>query len=218
MHIEKLSLTALTVSVLLIIGAVAVATSFVSETEYRRAAVEAQTRTVTRILRVATDAAISQLKTNSAPLAAAAGKALARQPELNSYLAEAPPGTTNPTLAALMAAPLATELADLKPLSVGLYNSKGQPLMSSGQAETLDAGLLETRDPKQQTAAFWLSDTGARYTVLQPIGAPTNRGYLAISFDPAYALQSVASLTHLPLRRTKATVLKFTHRAPLGAS
>jgi hypothetical protein len=50
MHIEKLSLRALTVSVLLVIGIVTVATCFVSESEYRKAAVEAQTRAVTRIL------------------------------------------------------------------------------------------------------------------------------------------------------------------------
>jgi len=200
MHIEKLSLKALTVSLLMIIGMVAVATGFVSKTEYRKAAVEAQTQTVTRILKVASDAALGQLKSDSAPLAAAAGKALARHPELNSYLAEAPAGTANPMLAKLMAAPLATDLPDLKPVSVGLYNRKGQRLMNSGQAETLNAGVLETRDPQQQTAAFWLSETGARYTVIQPVGAKANRGYLTISFDPAYTLRSVATLTDLPLR------------------
>jgi methyl-accepting chemotaxis protein WspA len=36
--------------------------------------------------------------------------------------------------------------------------------------------------------------------VLHPVGAKAARGYLAISFDPVYALQSVAALTNLPLR------------------
>ena len=70
-------LRALTVSVLLIIGVLAVATGFVSESAYRQAAIEAQTRAVTRILGVASDAALTRLETNSAQLAAAAGKALA---------------------------------------------------------------------------------------------------------------------------------------------
>jgi len=199
-HQEHTQLKALTVIVLLIIGMVAVATSFISETQYRQSAIEAQTQTVTRILEVASNAALNRLETDSAPLATAAGRAIARQPELNSYLAEAPAGTDNPMLAKLVEAPLATDLPDLKPLSVGLYNDKGQLLMSRGQPQTLGTSVLETRDPKQQVATYWLSDTGARYTVVQPIGALTNRGYLAISFDPAYSLQSVAQLTSLPLR------------------
>jgi methyl-accepting chemotaxis protein WspA len=200
MHIEKLSLKALTVSVLLIIGIVAVATGFVSESEYRQAAVDAQTRTVTRILEVASSAALTRLETDGVQLAAAAGKALARQPELNSYLAEAPAGTANPTLAQLIAAPLATDLPGLKPISVSLYNSAGQRLMVAGQPETIDSSVLGTRDPKQPVSAFWLSDVGARFSVLQPVGEKPAHGYLVLSFDPAYSLQSVAALTNLPLR------------------
>lgn len=200
MLIEKLSLKALTVSLLLTIGVIAVATGFVSEREYRQAAIEAQTRAVTRIVKVAGDAALTRLEADSAQLAAAAGKALARQPELNSYLAEAPAGTANPTLTQLLAAPLATDLPGLKPVSVSLYNSAGQRLMIAGQAETIDAGILKNRDPKQPVSAFWQSDTGPRYSVLQPVGEKAARGYLALSFDPAHSLQSVAALTDLPLR------------------
>jgi methyl-accepting chemotaxis protein WspA len=200
MRIEKLSLKALTVTVLLLIGILAVATGFVSERQYRQSAVDAQARTVTRILKVASDAALTQLKTDAIQLTAAAGKALARQPQLNSYLAEAPAGTPNPTLAQLLAAPLATELPGLKPLSVALYNGAGQRLMVAGQPETLNNSTLETRDPEQPSATFWLSEAGPRYSVLHPVGAKAARGYLAISFDPVYALQSVAALTNLPLR------------------
>ena len=65
MRIEKLSLKALTVTVLLLIGILAVATGFVSERQYRQSAVDAQARTVTRILKVASDAALTQLKTDA---------------------------------------------------------------------------------------------------------------------------------------------------------
>lgn len=200
MQIEQFSLKALTVTVLLLIGILAVATGFVSERQYRQSAVDAQARTVTRILKVASDAALTQLKTDAVQLTAAAGKALARQPQLNSYLAEAPAGTPNPTLAQLLAAPLATELPGLKPLSVALYNGAGQRLMVAGQPETLNDSTLEARDPEQSTATLWLSEAGPRYSVLHPVGAKATRGYLAISFDPVYALQSVAALTNLPLR------------------
>lgn len=200
MNIEKLSLKALTVSVLLTIGIVSVATSFISESKYRGAAIDAQTRTVTRILEVATDATFTRLRTDSLELTAAAGKALARHPGLDGYLAEAPAGTANPVLAQLLAAPLATELPGLKALSAGLYNETGQRLMVAGQAGTVDSGILKARDPERPVTRFWSGDNGARYTVLHPLGGKSLRGYLSISFDPVYALQSVATLTDLPLR------------------
>lgn len=202
MNIEKLSLKALTVSVLLIIGIVAVATSFVSESKYRHAAVEAQTRTVTRILQVASDAAFTHLEAGGTELTMAAGKALSRHPELNSYLAEAPAGSANPMLAQLLAAPLATELPGLKVTSVGLYNKDGQRLMAAGKADTLEDGNLANRDPERPVTTFWSGDKGARYTVLLPLGGKSVHGYLAVNFDPVYALQSVATLTNLPLRIT----------------
>ena len=114
MRIEKFSLKALTVSVLLVVGIVAVAFSFVSESEYRKAAVQSQTRAVARILDVATDAAITRLELDSDQLAAAAVKAIGRQPGLETYLAEAPAGAANPTLAKLLeAAQELTETGDL---------------------------------------------------------------------------------------------------------
>ena len=200
MRIEKLSLKALTVTVLMIIAIVAVATGFVSEREYREAALKTQARTETRILRVASDAALGQMQSAGIQLAAAAAKALARQPHLTSNITEAPAGTSNPTLTQLLSAPLATEIEGLKPLSAALYNEGGQRLMVAGEAQTLDSRILEARSAQQATGMLWQSKTGPRYTVLQPVGNKTASGYLAISFDPVYALQSVAQLTNLPLR------------------
>jgi len=200
MRIEKLSLKALTVTVLLIIAVVAVATGFVSEREYREAALRTQARTETRILRVASDAALGQMQSAGIELAAAAAKALARQPQLRSYITEAPAGTANPTLIQVLSAPLATEIEGVKPLSAALYNEDGQRLMVAGEAQTLDSRVLEARNAHQATGLLWQSKKGPRYTVLQPVGNKTASGYLAISLDPVYALQSVAQLTNLPLR------------------
>jgi len=200
MRIEKFSLKALTVSVLSVVGIVAVTMSFVSETEYRKAAVRAQSETVSRILEVASDAALSQLAVEASQLAAAAAKALARQPDLQSYLAEAPPGTANPTLSELLQAPLNTGLTPHKALSVGLYNEARQPLMRAGPQDTEDSPLLKDATPKRTSAGYWLAKDGARYSVIQAIGGKSGRGYLEIRFDPAFSLQSVADFTRLPLR------------------
>ncbi len=202
MRIEQFSLKALNISVLLVIGIVAVAMSFISEAEYREAATAAQTRSSTRILEVASDAVISQFRAESSQLTAAAGKAMARQPELNSYLAEAQPGAGNPMLAKLLEAPLATTLPTLKAIAVNLYNRDGKRLMNAGQAESSVADAIDKRNPKQAVSTFWQSDQEVRYSVIQPLGGKKTWGYLEISFDPAFSLQSVASLTRLPLRVT----------------
>ena len=157
MQIEKFSVKALTVSMLLIVGIVAVAMAFVSETEYRSAAVQAQTKTVARILEVASDAALSQLATESEQLSAAAAKALSRQPELGSYLAEAPAGTSNPVLEKLLAAPLKSGLPQLKATSVRLYNNSKQQLMQTGDVETV---LILQR--RHEDARVWVPPPCAR--------------------------------------------------------
>ncbi|HED18619.1 MAG TPA: methyl-accepting chemotaxis protein, partial [Gammaproteobacteria bacterium] len=200
MQIEKFSVKALTISMLLIVGIVAIVMAFVSEIEYRDAAVQAQTKTVSRILGVASDAALSQLVSESGQLSAAAAKALSRQPELGAYLAEAPAGTRNPVLEKLLAAPLRSNLPSLKPVSVRLFNSNKQQLMLAGETETGENNALESANKRQTSAAFWLSDKGARYSVVRPVGDKTGRGYLEISFDPIFTLQRVADLTGLPLR------------------
>ena len=200
MRIEKFSLKALTVSVLLVVGIVAVAFSFVSESEYRKAAVQSQTRAVARILDVATDAALTRLELDSDQLAAAAVKAIGRQPGLGTYLAEAPAGTANPTLAKLLEATLNTNLPNLRPLSVRLYNRDRQPLMGAGQGEIQDSPLLADAAPEQPAAGLWLAEPGPRYSVIRTLGEKSAAGYLEIRFDPVVSLQSVAELTDLPLR------------------
>ena len=209
MRIEKFSVKGLAISVLLIVGIVAVATSFVSETEYRAAAVQAQTKTVARILEVASNAALDQLRTGSKQLTSAATRALVRQPELGSYLAEAPAGTANPMLAKLLEAPLNTELPMLQPVAVRLYNANRQLLMTTGDTSIGNNTLLENTTAKQITSGFWTTQDGSRYSVIQPVGNKAGRGYLEIVFDPAFTLQSVADLTGLPLRiqSTRGTTL-----------
>jgi len=200
MRIEKFSLRALTVSVLLILGMVAVAFSFVSEAEYRKAAVQSQTRAVSRILSVASDAALNRLAAESDQLVAAAVKALSRQPDLAIYLTEAPAGTENPTLTKLLEATLSTNLPSLRPLSVHLYNRDRQRLMGAGQKDPQDSPLLNQAQAERPAAGLWIAEDGPRYSVIRLVGNETAGGYLEIRFDPAFSMKSVAGLTRLPLR------------------
>jgi len=200
MRIEKISVKALIIGVLLLIGAIDISTSLISEKEYREAAAGAQMGTVTRILDVASEATFSQMKANADHLASAASKAFSRQPGLASYLAEAPAGTANPVLEKLLHAPLDTDLPRLRPVSAHLYNSRKQLLMSAGDDTGADSPILEQDNAEQPAQGFWLNDGLPRYSIVRHIGANGGKGYLELRFDPVYALQSVTTMTGLPLR------------------
>jgi methyl-accepting chemotaxis protein WspA len=200
MRIAHFSLTALTIGALLLIGAIGISSSFIAENKYREVATGAHVDTVVRMLAATSNAALSEMETHAAHLAGAAIKTFSRQPGLASYLAEAPAGTANPVLAKLLHAPLDTDLPQLRPVSVHLYNSNKQPLMSSGEDTGLDSPLLKQAVPEQAVQAFWLDGDLPRYSVVHPIGKNTGQGYLELRFDPIHALQSVEKLTGLPLR------------------
>ncbi len=200
MQIEKISVKALTMGMLLFLGTVAIAMTFVSETEYRNAAAQNQIKTVSRILQVASDAALGRLVIDSEQLSSAAAKVLERQPGFDVYLNEAPAGVSNPVLAKLLETPLKTTLPLVRPVSVRLYNSDKQLLMAAGVEDTETGKVLELATSDESTSGFWLSTEGTRYAVIQPIGEKSARGYLEINFDPSFTLQLVAGLTGLPLR------------------
>ncbi len=200
MRIEKISVKTLTIGVLLLIGTINIGTSFVAENEYQDTAVNVQVETTTRILDVASKAALSQMETNADQLANAAVRAFSRQPGLASYLAEAPAGTANPVLAKLLHAPLETDLPRLHPVSVHLYNSRKQLLMSAGEDNGAGSPLLEQDDPAQSAQGYWLAGDLPRYSVIRQVGKNAGQGYLELRFDPVYALQSVATLAGMPLR------------------
>ena len=196
MRIEKISVKALITGVLLLIGAIDISTSFISEKAYREAAADAQITTLTHIIDVASQAALAQMQTSADHLASAADKAFLRQPGLASYLAEAPAGTANPVLAKLLHAPLDTDLPRLRLVSAHLYNSRKQLLMSAGDDTGADSPILQQENTEPSVQGFWLDGDLPRYSVVRPVGG---KGYLELRFDPVYALQSVTTLTGLPL-------------------
>jgi methyl-accepting chemotaxis protein WspA len=200
MQIEKISVKALTIGALLLIGAINIGAAFITEDEYRDVAVEAQTGTISHVVDVASKSALSQMETNADQLANAAAKTFSRQPGLDSYLAEAPAGTANPVLAKLLRAPLDTDLPNLRPISAHLYNGNKQLLMSAGEDAETNSPILQQDDPEQPAQGFWLAGDLPRYSIVRRVGKNAGNGYLELRFDPIYALQSVTALTGLPLR------------------
>ena len=200
MRIEKISIRALTIGALLLIGAVGISTSFIAEEAYRKAATGAHVETVAQILGTLSNAELSEMEASAAHLASAAVKTFSRQPGLASYLAEAPAGTANPVLAKLLHAPLETDLPGLRPVSAHLYNSSRQLLMSSGEESSLDSPVLTRESLEDAAQGYWLDGELPRYSIVRSVGKTAGSGYLELRFDPTHALQTLTSLTGLPVR------------------
>lgn len=200
MRIEKISIKALTIGALLLIGAIGISTSFIAENKYRKAATGAHMQTVGQILNTLSTAALSEMQANAEHLANAAVKTFSRQPGLASYLAEAPAGTANPVLAKLLHAPLETDLPGLRPVSARLYNSNRQLLMASGEESNLDSPVLTAEGLEDAARGYWLDGELPRYSIVRLVGKAAGRGYLELRFDPAHALQTVTNLSGLPVR------------------
>jgi methyl-accepting chemotaxis protein len=199
MRIEKLSLSILAISVLSIVGLVALGTSFVSESEYRKAAVDAQTTAASRILAVASDAALERLKEEASELASITAKALASHAGLADYLSEAPAGTANPGLERLLETVLHTPRTAPKPISIRLYNNAKILLLSSGSDEDYGSPLL-AEQLATGSSALWQTESGPRFSFFHTLGDLADPAYLEFRFDPTVTLWSVTRLISLPSR------------------
>ncbi len=200
MRIENISVKTLTIGVLLIVGAINIATSFMTEDAYRQTTSSVRDETVKQVLDVASKATLAEMESNAKQLADAAVRAFSRQPGLAAYLAEAPTGTANPVLSKLLHAPLETTLPKLHPVSAHLYNQERQLLMSTGEDSESTLPLLETGDEPPVAQGFWLEGNTPRYSVVREIGDSAGQGFLELRFDPVQALQSVVGLVGMPLR------------------
>jgi methyl-accepting chemotaxis protein WspA len=204
MKIEKISLKLLTVSMLLMLGIMAVATSFVSENEYLKAAITLQTAAIARTLNLESESTLASLRSESKKLATAEVKTLVAQADFFSYLAEAPAGTHNPVFANLFNAAASTTHYFLKPVAVRLYNSKQEMLMQSHvqSADLADtpSSLIKGTTSGRTHSGLWRSSDGPRYSFFQPIRKGQTKGLLEIVSDPIHALQRVATKTGMPIR------------------
>ncbi len=199
MRIEKLSLTLLAVTVLSVVVLIALGTTFVSESEYRKAAMGAQTDTASRVLALASTSALERLADDAERLAAVTTRAIANQPGLNAFLNEAPAGTANPALERLLEASLQTDLTTATPVAAALYNDAWQLLASSG-GDSREVRLNPNRQVATDSTVLWQTDAGPRYSFVRSLDKHGASGYLELRFDPTPTLWSTVQLIQLPTR------------------
>ncbi len=204
MQLQRLSHKTLIVAVLLSFAALNIAHTLIAKRQFRDAALEAQKRTLVRVVEVATLEVMRNLHNDAYTL----GNTLQRQ---LTPLMQRPVSDT--ALSAALQDPfnkgfVGVSTVDLEMLRV--YDPQLQPLAQSSDGRIhLAAGLpaalrqkvamRQGADRLKAVGVLWHSPAGALYSMLVPIGGLQLHGYLELVFDPKFNLGRVSDMIRLPL-------------------
>lgn len=207
MHIEKISLKALTVGILLLLGLSSIALTLFSGSRYQQVALDAQSQTLSRVLEVAARESLGTLRARAAVL----GQVLQKQPQLRSALAdEGGDPARRAVLSALLDAGFdrgtvgaaGFELLKLRSYGPDLRLIAASSAGIDGLPTTLPPGLdrvsADEVDAARPRDALWSLHGTPYYSLRLPVGDGTPLGYLEIVAAPVASLRSIQDTLQLP--------------------
>lgn len=213
MRIENISLKTVAITILLGLGLLSVILTYFTGQQFRGASLDAQTRTLSRVIDVTSDSLLSGLQL----------EAMALGLEIQSY-------RLDDLIRELMRTPGDPELQQQVRLEFedvfAVQESAAMPLgLRNLRLYDLDLNLvLESGLPRQdlpkQLAGFlfeqargragqdrlqvlgglWDSERGPRHSVLVPVGSPQPHAYLELVTDPVGSLQTTENAVRAPLQ------------------
>ena len=209
MRIEALSIKAATVSIFLMIGLFAVLLSMFAGAYFKQAALDAQMNSLSRVIEVATDEMLKEVKQNTFDL----GMRLAYSHELIDALARVDQADGQNHLVALLDDPFINVFVGFPNINlekIRIYNLDFKFIAESqkgikGVDKNLDHHLVQQIskrhgvDRLKAMDDLWMSSTVPLYSTLVPIGGLYIRGYLEIIIDPAHNLPEIGKITKTPV-------------------
>jgi len=216
MRVEGLSIKALTMGILLVLGITAIGLSWFAGGLFRDGALRSQSNTLSRIIKVAGDEALKQLETRAIDLGATTQK--------RKDLRAAVKSGDQDKIVAILNEQFhqgSVTLGKLKLLKLRLYDLKLKPITgSSDGAKGLPPGLPDFlyQQAKERKGAerlkalggLWsTSANGPAHSVLVPVGGLRLLGYLEVITAPAFNLQQLEAMLQAPvsIMRTDGEVL-----------
>lgn len=208
MRIERLSVKGLTLTIVLVLGLVPLAHTFYAKLQFRDAALAAEIQTLSRVVEVAADEVLKQVRTQATEL----GYGIQNRLNLRNALATDPAARAN--LQGILDEPFTkgfvsartVDLIKLRvwDLALGLVAESG----NGGQRlrPTMPPALrtqAETRSGVERlkaVAALWHEADRPYYSILIPIGGLRPSGYLEVVVSPLFNLQRIEEMVGLPLR------------------
>jgi methyl-accepting chemotaxis protein len=206
MKIEKISLKALTVGILLLLGLSSIALTLFSSTRYQDAALDAQTDSLSRIIDVAHRETTRALNTRLTHL----GQQLSRGERLQEALATAmqEPGRSA-ALAELLNEPLQRNDGGLEVVKLRAYDGDFRPVAESGEGigglpaampAALQRQLGKTGANARAHSTYWIAGQTPYYSMVLPLGEERPAGHLEIVVSPLPQLRAIQDTLRLPFR------------------
>ncbi|WP_305000422.1 methyl-accepting chemotaxis protein [Thiohalobacter thiocyanaticus] len=201
MQLNQISLKAITIGTILLVGATTVALALYSGNRYREAALVEQTDLSVRKLETHTNQLLQQLAAN----ARLVGHALSNDPAFQHILGNSGMGSRR------LAAYLEQSIHDLGQATglegyrIGVYAADGEPLAGSGELAmdgALDPETLQARREAGDKDQLRLTATGPVLSLTLPAGTPQRGAWLEIQARLDTAIQRLEAALGQPLLLT----------------
>jgi PAS domain S-box-containing protein len=209
MRIEALSIRAVTVAIICMIGVVAIVLSLLAGTYFRGAALDSQMSSLSRVIEVASQEMLGEVGRYTQDL----GMKLAHSRELLQALQDRKEAGGQERLVALLDDPFVSgfvgfakiDLQKLRVYSLDLEFICESSAGMQGLDRQLAGHLVETLGQRRRTDrlkavdALWLSAKGPLYSTLVPLGGLRAIGYLEVVVDPSFNLPDIGLITRTPI-------------------
>lgn len=210
MKIESLSIRSSTVAIISMIGFTAIVLSLFAGTYFKRAALDAQIDSLSRVIEVASQEMLKQVRDRTFDL----GMKLGHSSELISVIKTPTGNIDKKQLVRLLDDPFVNGFVgfseiDLEKVRVYdmqldlLAESSAGPENLGGELAFYISDIVKNReagDRLKAVDAMWMSSEGPLFSTLVPLGGLRPVGYLEIIVNPVFNLPDIGNITKTPVR------------------
>jgi len=209
MRIEKLSIKAATISIIVMIGVVAIVLSLLAGSYFRQAALNEQVSSLARVIEVASHEVLRNLGEHTFDL----GMILGHNRQLIAALNKTDSKSSSPDIVALLDDPFINGFvgfANINLVKVRVYSLDLELVAESsagisGVKNHLPKHLATQITRRSRTErlkaidALWLSGNAPLFSTLVPLGGLRSVGYLEVVVDPTFNLRQIGKITKTPI-------------------
>ena len=210
MNIESLSIKSSTIAIFSMIGVIAIVLSLFAGTYFKRAALDAQINSLSRVIEVASQEMLKQVRSHTFDL----GMKLGHSRELISVIKFSTRSLNQKHLVQLLDDPFVNGFVGFSEVNlkkIRVYNLELELIgENSTGPENFDkkpaayiTELMYNRKPSDRLKAvdaLWVSAEGPLFSTLVPLGGLRPVGYLEIIVNPVFNLSDIGKITKTPVR------------------
>jgi PAS domain S-box-containing protein len=210
MKIESLSIKTSTIAIFSMIGVIAIVLSLFAGSYFKQAAMDAQIDSLSRVIEVASQEMIKQVRVHTFDL----GMKLGHSSELIALMKGTEDSIDKNQMADLLDDPFVNGFVGFSEIDlekIRVYDLRFELIgESSAGAETIGdelAGYImaivtnrEASDRLKAVDALWISAEGPLFSTLVPLGGLRPIGYLEVIVNPVFNLPDIGNITKTPVR------------------